>query len=142
MIPGVIFDSPADLPQISKDSLVAIAEWNGNVMAVGKMALDARALRDGMKGQAVHVLHTYKDALWALGAKSEPRLSIPLSQKDQPADEPPTTSSAEPSSSKAEPIAHPDETSSQLVDSLDLPPPGELLQFEREREHYKSDVNS
>ena len=29
-------------------------------------------LRSGMKGKAVHIIHVYKDYLWAMGEKSDP----------------------------------------------------------------------
>lgn len=56
--------------------LVAVTQYErgkrGPPLAVGRMALDASKLRDGAKGKAVHVLHTYKDRLWEMGDKSGP----------------------------------------------------------------------
>lgn len=43
-------------------------------LAVGTMVLPTRDIvpRSGMKGKAVHLLHVYRDYLWAMGDKSDP----------------------------------------------------------------------
>lgn len=55
-------------------SLVAIASAMSPTvpLAVGTMSLDAKDIKDDDKGKAVHILHTYKDALWLSGSKSHP----------------------------------------------------------------------
>lgn len=43
-------------------------------MAVGTMAIATSKLTplSNLKGKAVHIIHVYKDHLWAMGTKAEP----------------------------------------------------------------------
>ncbi|KAI9276194.1 hypothetical protein BC943DRAFT_364395 [Umbelopsis sp. AD052] len=74
MIPGLVAGSEG-LPNLKAGDLVAIC-INGYKypLAVGRMALDTSniAVRSGMKGKAVNLIHVYQDCLWAMGDKSEP----------------------------------------------------------------------
>jgi translation initiation factor 2D len=83
MIPGIIFGENEDLPAIPQHGLVSIAQRHGNIVAVGKMALDSQEIKAAAKGKAVVVIHTYKDALWRMGSKSDPKPSVPLSVEEQ-----------------------------------------------------------
>ncbi|KAH9915323.1 uncharacterized protein B0H18DRAFT_886092 [Fomitopsis serialis] len=72
MIPGVVQHSPG----LQADQLVAITQYHreklGYPIAVGRSAVDeqklAKAEESDVKGKAVYVLHTWKDALWEMGA--------------------------------------------------------------------------
>ncbi|KAF9007008.1 hypothetical protein BDQ17DRAFT_1423096 [Cyathus striatus] len=77
MIPGVIHSSPG-LPEGALVSVRQLTREDGKPMlspplAVGRMALPSDLLREGgrEKGKAVHVLHTWKDHLWDMGAKGD-----------------------------------------------------------------------
>ncbi|KAI0752119.1 eukaryotic translation initiation factor SUI1 family protein [Fomes fomentarius] len=71
MIPGVVQHSPPLTP----DQLVSITQYHrgalGPPIAVGRMAVSSDTLRSAeekdIKGKAVYVLHTWKDALWEMG---------------------------------------------------------------------------
>ena len=84
MTPGVIVDPSAPLPQVSRGQLVSVAERNGNIMAVGIMAIDTADIPKTEKGKAVFNFHTYKDALWEMGTKSDPKPSLPLTAPAPP----------------------------------------------------------
>ncbi|KAH9837816.1 eukaryotic translation initiation factor SUI1 family protein [Rhodofomes roseus] len=94
MIPGVVQHSPG----LQEDQLVAITQYHreklGHPIAVGRMAVDEltleRAEENDVKGKAVYVLHTWKDALWEIGASNgqdvpEPRTLEPATngQREQ-----------------------------------------------------------
>ncbi|KZT69432.1 hypothetical protein DAEQUDRAFT_726734 [Daedalea quercina L-15889] len=72
MIPGVIQHSPG----LGEDQLVAVTQYHGDKLgypiAVGRMAVNEQTLLEAeesdVKGKAVYVLHTWKDALWEMGA--------------------------------------------------------------------------
>jgi translation initiation factor 2D len=52
----------------------------GPPLAVGSMAMDGDAIRQGKekeKGKAVHVLHTWKDSLFDQGKKTDPPEAVP-----------------------------------------------------------------
>ncbi|KAF8438578.1 eukaryotic translation initiation factor SUI1 family protein [Boletus edulis BED1] len=76
MIPGVVqVSSPTVLPQ----QLVSIVQrtvgstlTRGPPLAVGRLAVDLNTLKEGAKGKAVHVLHTWKDHLFDMGSKADP----------------------------------------------------------------------
>ncbi|KAG6374045.1 hypothetical protein JVT61DRAFT_4685 [Boletus reticuloceps] len=77
MIPGVVqvVSSPTVLPQ----QLVSIVQHTvgstltrGPPLAVGRLAVDLNTLKEGAKGKAVHVLHTWKDHLFDMGSKADP----------------------------------------------------------------------
>ncbi|KAJ2971627.1 hypothetical protein NUW54_g12462 [Trametes sanguinea] len=73
MIPGVIQHSPDLVP----DQLVSVTQYHrgaiGPPLAVGRMAVSSDTLRSAeekdIKGKAVYVLHTWKDALWGDGVE-------------------------------------------------------------------------
>lgn len=46
-------------------------------LAVGKLLLDSKDIKEDEKGKAVHVLHTWKDALWQSGKKGDPPTDVP-----------------------------------------------------------------
>ncbi|KAI0946076.1 hypothetical protein AcV7_010146 [Taiwanofungus camphoratus] len=82
MIPGVVQHSPALAP----GEPVAITQYHsgarGYPLAVGRMAVPgatlvqaATAAEHDVKGKAVYVLHTWKDALWEMGASR--RVDVP-----------------------------------------------------------------
>ncbi|KAG8924071.1 hypothetical protein FRC02_010668 [Tulasnella sp. 418] len=82
MIPGVTslsHHSSPQLPSLALDTLVAVTEYRKNVpMAIGRLGLTSDELKEiiitgkDVKGKAVLVLHSYKDALWETGSKSVP----------------------------------------------------------------------
>ncbi|KAG8954806.1 hypothetical protein FRC03_011362 [Tulasnella sp. 419] len=82
MIPGVTslsHHSSSQLPSLALDTLVAVTEYRKNVpMAIGRLGLTSDELKEiiitgkDVKGKAVLVLHSYKDALWETGSKSVP----------------------------------------------------------------------
>ncbi|KAI0696389.1 eukaryotic translation initiation factor SUI1 family protein [Cerioporus squamosus] len=93
MIPGVIQHSPSLVP----DQLVSITQYHrdalGPPLAVGQMAVSSDTLRSAeetdVKGKAVYVLHTWKDALWEMGLNKkadppEPRPIQPTSETEEP----------------------------------------------------------
>lgn len=55
-------------------SLVSIATAASPTVpiAVGTLRIDAKDIREGDRGQAVHVLHTHDDLLWESGHKGSP----------------------------------------------------------------------
>ncbi|KAI0656239.1 eukaryotic translation initiation factor SUI1 family protein [Cubamyces menziesii] len=81
MIPGVVQHSPDLVP----DQLVAVTQYHrgaiGPPLAVGRMAVSADTLRSAeetdVKGKAVYVLHTWKDALWEMGASKKTDVPAP-----------------------------------------------------------------
>ncbi|CEP07922.1 hypothetical protein [Parasitella parasitica] len=75
MIPGLVLGPEGQLPDLNTGDLVAITIKGYSIpLAVGTMALPTSNItpRSGMKGKAVHIIHIYKDFLWAMGDKSEP----------------------------------------------------------------------
>ena len=66
-------------PNLTPDQLVSITQYAraglGPPLAVGRAAVSAEMLRESdekdVKGKAVHVLHTWKDALWEMGASAK-----------------------------------------------------------------------
>lgn len=83
MVPGVV-QAPLPAAHALAGALVGVAQiardaWRGPPLAVGRMAIDADKIDNGVtKGKAVVVLHTWKDHLWALGSKSEPPDAVPV----------------------------------------------------------------
>ncbi|KAI0935165.1 hypothetical protein AcW1_005169 [Taiwanofungus camphoratus] len=84
MIPGVVQHSPALAP----GEPVAITQYHsgarGYPLAVGRMAVPgatlvqaATAAERDVKGKAVYVLHTWKDALWEMGASRRADVPAP-----------------------------------------------------------------
>ena len=69
-------------PSLHKNQLVAVTQYHpgavGPPLAVGRMTVSSDALRSAedrdVKGKAVYILHTWKDALWEMGPgkKAEP----------------------------------------------------------------------
>lgn len=55
----------------------------GPPLAVGRMALPSDELKDGKKGKAVLVLHTWKDCLWDLGSGCDVPEAREASQRDE-----------------------------------------------------------
>ncbi|KAF8637107.1 hypothetical protein AX17_003011 [Amanita inopinata Kibby_2008] len=75
MIPGVIHHSPS-IAQGQTVSVCQFSRVDGNValsapLAVGRMAVPSDQMRDGDKGKAVLVVHTWKDHLWDMGSKAD-----------------------------------------------------------------------
>ncbi|OSD03739.1 eukaryotic translation initiation factor SUI1 family protein [Trametes coccinea BRFM310] len=81
MIPGVIQHSPNLVP----DQLVSVTQYHrgaiGPPLAVGRMAVSSDTLRSAeerdIKGKAVYVLHTWKDALWEMGSSKKADVPAP-----------------------------------------------------------------
>ncbi|KAH9916268.1 eukaryotic translation initiation factor SUI1 family protein [Epithele typhae] len=93
MIPGVV-QSPTAL---APDQLVAVTQYHrgaiGPPLAVGRMAVSSDTLRSAdeqdLRGKAVYVWHTWKDALWEMGPskKLTPlHLEHLLRTEDEPSD--------------------------------------------------------
>lgn len=74
-------------PSLSPDQLVSITQYHpgklGPPLAVGRMALPSDDLKDGMKGKAVLVLHTWKDCLWELGSGGDVPEAQDISQSER-----------------------------------------------------------
>lgn len=72
---------------------VGSASTYGPPLAVGRLAVDLNTLKAGEKGKAVHVLHTWKDHLFAMGNKGDPPGEIAVKEDEskdptsEPADE-------------------------------------------------------
>ncbi|KAI8968737.1 eukaryotic translation initiation factor SUI1 family protein [Trametes punicea] len=85
MIRGVIQHSPDLVP----DQLVAVTQYHrgaiGPPIAVGRMAVSSDTLRSAeegdVKGKAVYILHTWKDALWELGPSKKTDVPAPRDLK-------------------------------------------------------------
>ncbi|KAH9856271.1 eukaryotic translation initiation factor SUI1 family protein [Lenzites betulinus] len=89
MIPGVVQHSPT----LSPDELVSVTQYHrgaiGPPLAVGRMAVSSDTLRSAeevdVKGKAVYVWHTWKDALWEMGTSKKtdvpPPREIQISQE-------------------------------------------------------------
>ncbi|KAH9887063.1 eukaryotic translation initiation factor SUI1 family protein [Cubamyces lactineus] len=81
MIPGVVQHSP----NLAPDQLVAVTQYHrgaiGPPLAVGRMAVSSDTLRSAeetdVKGKAVYVLHTWKDALWEMGTSKKADVPAP-----------------------------------------------------------------
>ena len=69
-------------------------------LAVGRMAVHADELKEGTKGKAVHILHTFGDSLWDMGSRIEPPevISVDPPQPGQIGDVPETEAAGESSS--------------------------------------------
>ncbi|KAI9068830.1 eukaryotic translation initiation factor SUI1 family protein [Trametes sanguinea] len=93
MIPGVIQHSPDLVP----DQLVSVTQYHrgaiGPPLAVGRMAVSSDTLRSAeekdIKGKAVYVLHTWKDALWEMGSTKKADVPSPREFGAAGADEEP-----------------------------------------------------
>jgi translation initiation factor 2D len=57
-------------PHLKRGQLVSISTVNGPPLAVGRMAVDIDTMPTS--GKAVHVLHTWKDALFNHGSRPDP----------------------------------------------------------------------
>ncbi|KAI9489297.1 hypothetical protein BDB00DRAFT_981244 [Zychaea mexicana] len=82
MIPGLVLGPEGKLPDLGKGDLVAITiKGYPYPLAVGTMALPTSEIRvrSGMKGKAVHLIHVYRDHLWAMGDKSDPPETVDIS---------------------------------------------------------------
>ncbi|KAI0651354.1 eukaryotic translation initiation factor SUI1 family protein [Trametes meyenii] len=85
MIPGVVQHSPVLTP----DQLVSVTQYHrgaiGPPLAVGRMAVSSDTLRFAeeadIKGKAVYVLHTWKDALWDMGPSKKGDVPAPRELK-------------------------------------------------------------
>ncbi|KAI0830089.1 eukaryotic translation initiation factor SUI1 family protein [Trametes gibbosa] len=81
MIPGVVQHSPT----LSLDQLVSVTQYRhgaiGPPLAVGRMAVSSDTLRSAeeadIKGKAVYVWHTWKDALWEMGTSKKADVPSP-----------------------------------------------------------------
>ncbi|KAI9593236.1 hypothetical protein BDF19DRAFT_467372 [Syncephalis fuscata] len=72
MLPGVIVPSEG-FSNVKQGDFVTILTWKTNVpVAVGEMAVDLNGQNKPNHGKAVHIIHVYKDYLWAHGDKSHP----------------------------------------------------------------------
>ncbi|KDQ16990.1 hypothetical protein BOTBODRAFT_172600 [Botryobasidium botryosum FD-172 SS1] len=77
MAPGVIGVGDDEFPSLARGALVAIAPYGSEApLAVGRMALSSTELNEDSKGKAVYIIHTFQDALWELGSKSNPPQTI------------------------------------------------------------------
>ncbi|KAI8145920.1 hypothetical protein BJV82DRAFT_602744 [Fennellomyces sp. T-0311] len=82
MIPGLVLGPEGKLPDLDTGDLVAITiKGYPYPLAVGTMALPTSEIRvrSGMKGKAVHLVHVYRDYLWAMGDKSDPPEAVDIS---------------------------------------------------------------
>ncbi|XP_072305808.1 eukaryotic translation initiation factor 2D [Eucyclogobius newberryi] len=72
MLPGLV--TQCGLPHVKKGDCCAVKVFNnGAPVAVGTAAVSSTEMQSsGMKGRGVSILHTYMDALWAFGDKSDP----------------------------------------------------------------------
>ncbi|KAI6038907.1 hypothetical protein EDC04DRAFT_3014545 [Pisolithus marmoratus] len=77
MIPGAV-QIPSSQTVVPLQ-LVAIAQYitdspttRGPPLVVGRLAVDLDKLKVGGKGKAVHLLHSWKDYLFAMGSKADP----------------------------------------------------------------------
>jgi hypothetical protein len=66
------------------------------------MAVDTAELKEGAKGKAVHVLHTFGDSLWEMGCKSDPPEPFETSPVPNSVDETNNSSEAGPSTEAPE----------------------------------------
>ncbi|KAH9948078.1 eukaryotic translation initiation factor SUI1 family protein [Amylocystis lapponica] len=95
MIPGVVQHSPA----LQQGQLVSITQYQagalGVPLAVGRMAVSGGTLAEAedkdIKGKAVYIVHTWRDALWEMGVSKkadvpEPRAAGASAQQDENAD--------------------------------------------------------
>ncbi|RKP08940.1 hypothetical protein THASP1DRAFT_14937 [Thamnocephalis sphaerospora] len=75
LIGGAVIIPAEGLPDIREGELVAVVtQGDGIPIAVGEMAVSTVSIpKNGpLKGKGVHLIHTYKDHLWAHGDKSQP----------------------------------------------------------------------
>ncbi|KAI7857575.1 hypothetical protein BDC45DRAFT_500145 [Circinella umbellata] len=82
MIPGLVLGPEGKLPDLKVGDLVAITiKGYPYPLAVGTMTLPTSEIRvrSGMKGKAVHIIHVYRDFLWAMGDKSDPPEIVDIS---------------------------------------------------------------
>lgn len=90
----------------------------GPPLAVGTMAVSSDILRSAeetdVKGKAVYVLHTWKDALWEMGPSKKTEVPAPRELKASEADV-----SDDEEDSPADANATPDETSGPAPEELD-----------------------
>ncbi|KAF8317855.1 hypothetical protein DL93DRAFT_2109956 [Clavulina sp. PMI_390] len=93
-IPGIFTISPPSSEpgspvDLKAGAAVAIASTKSPMVpvAVGRLAVDTKDMKDDEKGKAVHVLHTWKDTLWSSGSKEDPpsQLVPLLSSSDESA---------------------------------------------------------
>ncbi|KAL1937903.1 hypothetical protein VTO73DRAFT_12653 [Trametes versicolor] len=118
MIPGVVQHSPT----LSPDQLVSVTQYHrgaiGPPLAVGTMAVSSDILRSAeetdVKGKAVYVLHTWKDALWEMGPSKKTEVPAPRELKASEADV-----SDDEEDSPADNNATPDETAGAPSEELD-----------------------
>jgi len=87
MIPGVVLIAPSHAQKLPllQDSLVCVIPNQGTSrapVAVGRMAVSSSEISDGAKGVAVVTLHTYHDALWERGSKSDPPEKVDVIGED------------------------------------------------------------
>lgn len=90
MIPGVVSITPSHAQQLPLllDSLVCVIPYRGMSrapVAVGRMAVASSEIIEDAKGKAVVTLHTYRDALWERGSKSDPPEQVDIIGEDTPA---------------------------------------------------------
>ncbi|EIW56725.1 eukaryotic translation initiation factor SUI1 family protein [Trametes versicolor FP-101664 SS1] len=117
MIPGVVQHSPT----LSPDQLVSVTQYHrgaiGPPLAVGTMAVSSDILRSAeetdVKGKAVYVLHTWKDALWEMGPSKKTEVPAPRELKASEADV-----SDDEEDSPADANATPDETAGAPSEEL------------------------
>ena len=89
MIPGVMSITPShaqELP-LPLDSLVCVIPYQATSrapVAVGRMAVSSNEITEDAKGKAVVTLHTYHDALWERGKKSDPPEKVDMIGEDIP----------------------------------------------------------
>ena len=93
-----MYISPKEVVQHSAtlvpDQLVSISQYHrgalGPPLAVGRMAVSSDTLRSAeetdIKGKAVYVLHTWKDALWEMGPSKKTDPPPPREVQAQPAE--------------------------------------------------------
>jgi translation initiation factor 2D len=89
MIPGVASIAPSHAQQLPlpQDSLVCVIPYRSTrraPVAVGRMAVPSSEIIEGAKGKAVVTLHTYHDALWERGSKSDPPEQVSVIGENTP----------------------------------------------------------
>jgi translation initiation factor 2D len=123
MIPGVISIIPShaqELP-LPLDSLVCVRPYQGTSrapVAVGRMAVSSSEITEDAKGKAVVTLHTYRDALWERGSKSDPPEQVDAIGEDIPTAHIENEGSSEPGPSGTPAEAPVPELTPQEVDAL------------------------
>ncbi|TBU43036.1 eukaryotic translation initiation factor SUI1 family protein [Dichomitus squalens] len=127
MIPGVIQHSSTLVP----DQVVSVTQYYrdaiGPPLAVGRMAVSSDTLRseeeEDVKGKAVYILHTWKDALWEMGPSKKADPPAPIENKSSEAETPDERQNGSPGSLEETAGAPPAQPSPDGTSAQDAQPP-------------------